>query len=152
MDFNRIILYISLLNEDITKLTAKKFKEIGIQDIKPSHAPIIAAIFNHGGKIQIGHLTKRLKRSKSTITSMVNRLESLGYIKRTYSNDDKRVIYLAATEKTEEFFTDFDRAIKDIVKQKFADFTLEDKQNLYSLIERTFDDDDDMSSTLPQVK
>jgi DNA-binding MarR family transcriptional regulator len=142
MDFRKIILYISLLNEDFNNMIGVKFKEIGIQDIKPSHAPVIAAIFNHGGKIQIGQLTRNLKRSKSTITSMVNKLEALGYVKRITSEEDKRVIYLVATEKTETFFTDFSEAIEDIIQVKFNDFSKEEKQTLFHLVERVFDNNE----------
>lgn len=142
MDFNKIILYISLLKEDIDRLTIEKLKEMGIEDIKLSHAPVIVAIYRHQGRIQIGDLTNRLRLSKSTITSMVNKLEALDYIKREPCEDDKRVTYLIATSKAEQFFFKMDEIIKEIIQLKFSRFSVQEKEFFYRLIEQTFDDPD----------
>lgn len=59
---------------------------------------IMNTIFENNN-ISINNLTKKLNRSKSTMTSAINRLEKKQLIKREQSLQDKRVFNLSLTDK-----------------------------------------------------
>jgi Transcriptional regulators len=43
-----------------------------------------------------GDISRKLKISKPSVTAIVNKLISLGYLKRTQSSDDRRVFHISA--------------------------------------------------------
>lgn len=49
--------------------------------------------------ISINELAKKTQLKKSTLTSMLDRLEGMGYIKRERSNKDRRIILIKRTNK-----------------------------------------------------
>jgi DNA-binding MarR family transcriptional regulator len=56
-------------------------------------------------EIPISELSKKTMLSKSTLTSMLDRLEKAGYIIRVQSKEDRRVILIKRTEKDKSLET-----------------------------------------------
>lgn len=50
----------------------------------------------------VGQLAKRINLSQATVTSMLDRLESHGFVTRSRSRSDKRIVELELTGKTKE--------------------------------------------------
>ncbi|OAA90634.1 MarR family winged helix-turn-helix transcriptional regulator [Clostridium ljungdahlii] len=69
------------------------------------------------GEMKISDLSKRMGLSNSTVSGIVDRLEKQGLIKRTRSDDDRRVVYVNVTDK---FKNGFQENFKK-VEQEFED-------------------------------
>jgi DNA-binding MarR family transcriptional regulator len=74
-----------------------RLKHYGIE-INPAQGRIMFALWQKDG-IPINELAKRTQLKKSTLTSMLDRLAKLGYIKRLHSKEDRRKILIKRTEK-----------------------------------------------------
>lgn len=60
---------------------------------------LVLTVLGEGGEIPISALAERTGSANSTVSGIVDRLEKLGLAQRCRSTDDRRVIYVSATEK-----------------------------------------------------
>ncbi len=67
-------------------------------EINPAQGRIMFALWKQDG-ISIQELAKRTQLGKSTLTSMLDRLEAMGYVQRRRSDSDRRKIMIHRTEK-----------------------------------------------------
>lgn len=78
------------------RVFARKLRDYGLDAINPAQGRILFALWKGDG-IPIRELVTRTKLQKSTLTSMLDRLEMDGLILRSQDTHDRRVIliYLA---------------------------------------------------------
>jgi DNA-binding MarR family transcriptional regulator len=79
------------------RIFVHRLKQYGIE-INPAQGRIMFALWKKDC-IPINELAKKTQLKKSTLTSMLDRLANLGYIKRLHSKDDRRIILIKRTEK-----------------------------------------------------
>ncbi|MBU5484335.1 MarR family transcriptional regulator [Clostridium sp. MSJ-11] len=88
-----------LLISKIHQLTGRVanilLKQIDLEEINPAQGKILLTLKKKNG-IAINELSKELSLGKSTLTSMLDRLEKLGFIKRVLCKEDRRkvLVYL----------------------------------------------------------
>jgi DNA-binding MarR family transcriptional regulator len=79
------------------RIFVRRLKEYGIE-INPAQGRIMFALWQKEG-IAINELVQKTKLEKSTLTSMLDRLEEMGYVKRQRSRKDRRKILICRTKK-----------------------------------------------------
>ena len=84
------------------RVFARKLKEYGIDEINPAQGRILFVLWENDG-IPIRDLSAGTMLEKSTLTSMLDRLEAMGYILRVPSKEDRREILIRRTEKDKAF-------------------------------------------------
>ena len=67
-------------------------------EINSAQGRIMFALWQKDG-VSINELAKKTQLKKSTLTSMLDRLERMGYIRRQRSKKDRRKILIKRTEK-----------------------------------------------------
>ncbi len=93
-----LIAKIQLLSERIfSKILAK----YDLQEISPAQGRILFVLWQKDG-ISIQELAMKTSLGKSTLTSMLDRLEQNGFVKRVPSKEDRRTIMIKLTEKDRE--------------------------------------------------
>ena len=80
------------------RIFAGKLKKHKIDEINPAQGRILFALWKGDG-VPIRDLAERTQLKKSTLTSMLDRLEDDGYIIRSSSSDDRRQILIFLTAK-----------------------------------------------------
>lgn len=80
------------------RVFARLLKSCGIEEFNPAQGRIIFALWQGDG-IPIQTLAARTALKKSTLTSMLDRLEEDGWITRERSADDRRSIHIRLTDK-----------------------------------------------------
>jgi MarR family transcriptional regulator, organic hydroperoxide resistance regulator len=95
------------------RVFAKKLKEYGIE-INPSQGRILFVLWENDN-IPIIELSRKTMLEKSTLTSMLDRLEEMGYIKRIPSKEDRRKIIIQRTEK--------DRSLQELYNKVSLEMT-----------------------------
>ncbi|MDA8101311.1 MAG: MarR family transcriptional regulator [Nitrospiraceae bacterium] len=90
-----LIAKVQLLSERIFSKILAKYE---LNDISPAQGRILFVLWNGDG-ISIQELAKKTSLGKSTLTSMLDRLERAGFIKRVPSKEDRRAILIKLTEK-----------------------------------------------------
>ena len=82
------------------RIFAKILKEHEIK-FNPGQGRIMFALWRNDN-ITIKELAVKTSLSKTTLTSMLDRLERMGYIKRVPSKEDRREIFIRLTDKDNE--------------------------------------------------
>ena len=80
------------------RIFTRMLKAHGITEINPAQGRILFALWQEDG-ISIHALARRTALGKSTLTSMLDRLERLGFIRRERDAQDRRKILIWRTEK-----------------------------------------------------
>ncbi len=79
------------------RIFAQKLQKYQIE-INPAQGRIMFVLWSNDG-IPINELAKKTSLAKSTLTSMLDRLEEAGHLVRAPSKDDRRQILVYRTEK-----------------------------------------------------
>ena len=79
------------------RVFARLLKKHGVDQINPAQGRIMFALWQQDG-IPINDLAQRTKLGKSTLTSMLDRLETSGLVKRVPSKEDRRKILIQRTD------------------------------------------------------
>ena len=80
------------------RIFARMLKEHGVEEINPAQGRIMFVLWRQDG-LPISDLARRTQLGKSTLTSMLDRLERAGWLKREPSSRDRREIIIRRTEK-----------------------------------------------------
>jgi DNA-binding MarR family transcriptional regulator len=79
------------------RIFLRRLKDYGVE-INPAQGRIMFALWQKDGTA-INELVQKTKLEKSTLTSMLDRLEEMGYIRRQRSRKDRRKILIYRTKK-----------------------------------------------------
>jgi DNA-binding MarR family transcriptional regulator len=79
------------------RIFAKILKRHGIDQINPAQGRILFALWKKD-EVPISELAKKTQLTKSTLTSMLDRLEEAGHTTRIRSKRDRRTIMVKLTE------------------------------------------------------
>ncbi len=79
------------------RISERILKQYNIE-INSAQGRIMFVLWQNDG-ISINELAKKTHLKKSTLTSMLDRLENMGYIRRQRSKKDRRKILIKRTEK-----------------------------------------------------
>jgi DNA-binding MarR family transcriptional regulator len=90
------------------RILARKLKEYHLDEINPAQGRILFVLWQKEG-ISIQELAKKTSLGKSTLTSMLDRLEKAGYLTRVPSREDRRKILIKLTQK--------DKKLQDVYLQ-----------------------------------
>ena len=88
---------------------------------------LVLNVLGEEGPIPISVLAERTGSANSTVSGIVDRLEKLGLAKRQRSETDRRVIYVAATEKYHELRQKAETNVSGYFNSLLDTMTPEDK-------------------------
>lgn len=97
------------------RIFTRLLKKNKIQEINHAQGRIMFALWRNDG-IAIHELAEKTSLSKSTLTSMLDRLEKAGFLIRVPSSEDRRKIVIERTAK--------DRALQDTYVQVSEEMNL----------------------------
>lgn len=112
---------ISQIHQLTGRIFSKKLKDYQI-DINHAQGRIIFALWKND-QIPINDLSKETALSKSSLTTMLERLEKSGHIIRKQSETDKRVTIVCLTSKSSSLRSDYQKISADMIDLFYKDFT-----------------------------
>ncbi len=102
----------------------------------PSQGRIIFLLLQRDN-IPIHELVEQTQLTKSTLSSHLDNLENVGYIKKIQSKDDKREIFIILTEKTSKLKEGFIDASKIMTKLFYDGFSEEEINQFEDYLQRS---------------
>ncbi len=99
----------------------RMLKEYGIE-INSAQGRIMFALWQRDG-ISINELARKTQLKKSTLTSMLDRLETMGYLRRQRSKKDRRKILIKRTNKDKTLENKYVELSQEITKLFYKGFT-----------------------------
>jgi MarR family transcriptional regulator, organic hydroperoxide resistance regulator len=112
---------ISQIHQLSGRIFSKMLRDYQI-DINHAQGRIIFALWKND-QIPINDLAKETSLSKSTLTTMLERLEKSGHIVRKPSETDKRVTIVCLTQKSSYFRMDYQKISSDATDLFYKGFT-----------------------------
>ncbi len=133
---NTIFGLIGSLRERYSKFLEKELKACGIEGLVGSHGAIFACLYQNGGQMKVLEIGRWIGRSKSTVTELINRLESLGYVSKVTCCLDGRCTYVALTDQGRAVKDHFDKISSKLIDKAYKGFSEEEKEALLKGLER----------------
>lgn len=100
-------------------------QKFGKHDLKPGHAGILF-ILNKDGELSQRELSEKMNLTPPTITSALQKMEKLGYIRRKPDEKDQRVLRLCITEKGKACIDDICHVGKEMEETAFRGMSMEE--------------------------
>ena len=111
------------------------YKKMGKIAVYPGQPVIIKTIAENEG-ISQKDLSDICYKRPATITTMIQKMENQGFIKRVQDEKDKRIIRLYMTEKGMQFHKACKNMSKDLIKRNFKGVTEEELDCVYNVLKK----------------
>lgn len=98
MKIDNTLKLISSLREEINKSLVSEMNKVGIEGLVPSHGDILSKLFQNG-EMPKSQIAESIKKDKSTVTTLINKLIKYGYVQTRKNPEDSRSILVSMTEK-----------------------------------------------------
>lgn len=128
---------ISKIHQLSGRLLAKKLKAWNVEEINPAQGRILFFLWQNDG-ISIQEVSRMTSLEKSTLTSMLDRLEASGHIRRVPSMEDRRKILIEVADKDTSLKASYERATREMSEIIYKDFTEQEKDIFESYLHRIY--------------
>ena len=91
---------------------------------------MVIKLIAHNGQVNISQLCDEMSLAKGTVSGIVTRLESAGYVKKIKNENDKRNTYITFSDKGLKFAKEFREEINKSFDKIFSNFTDEEIMEL----------------------
>ena len=138
----RPLVHLTALLADATKqYLTKSLADAGHAGLEPCHGDVFAVLFAEDC-LTLTELARRSGRSKSTVSVMVRRLTTLGYLEKAGDADDSRAVRIRLTPQGKALRPVFDRiskAMQDVLTQGFTGKELSAFEDFLARARENFD-------------
>lgn len=126
---------ISKIHQMSSRIFTKILKQNKLDEINSAQGRILFPLWMKDG-ISIVELTKETALSKSTLTSMLDRLEEAGYLKRVPSKSDRRKILIHLTEEGSQLQEKYSNVSKEMTELFYKGFKQSEIEEFEEYLER----------------
>jgi DNA-binding MarR family transcriptional regulator len=88
------------------------------------------------GSLKMWELTRHTNLVKSTMTGIIDSLESLELVERLRSNDDRRIVIVKLTEPGNELASGLRKGVSDSFESKINCFSKEEREDFFKTINK----------------
>jgi DNA-binding MarR family transcriptional regulator len=117
------------------RIFARLLKGRGVDQLTPAQGRIMLVLWQEDG-IPIRELARRTQLDKSTLTSMLDRLEEAGLLRRIPSQEDRRQIILRLSQTGRDLESLYREVSHEMTSLFYAGFTDEEVTRLEAGLER----------------
>lgn len=128
---------ITNIRQRLFKLLDNELAKNDIKGIAPSYGDILF-VLDQKGTITMQELARHTIKDKSTISSVINKLEAGGFILKERDALDGRYTNLILTEKAKKLRPVLFGISKEMNAKLFEGFSAEEKQTLFTLMEKVY--------------
>ena len=130
------------------RILTRKLKEHNIEELNPAQGRIMFVLWRHDG-IPINELARRTSLGKSTLTSMLDRLEKSGFLIRVPSPKDRRQILIKRTQKDKTFQKKYIRVSQEMSEIFYKGYSAKEIDEFEQHLRRILDNLTLSESSLP---
>ena len=126
---------ISRIKQVGTRLFDRMLANSGIDSFNGAQGRILYVLWQND-EISISSLSAQTSLANTTLTAMLDRMESLGLVVRKPDPKDRRNRLIALTEKAKSLQDDYDRISKQMNELYYTDFTESEIVQFESYLQR----------------
>ena len=129
---------IAKIHQITNRIFKKLLKEYGIKELNPGRGRILFALWQKDD-IPIRELSIKTQLTKSTLTTMLDRLENAGFLKRVPDEDDRRIIRVKLSEKSKKLQKKYTDVSKKMTEVFYGTLTEEEIDDFEGYLRRILD-------------
>ncbi|OXM83928.1 MarR family transcriptional regulator [Paenibacillus rigui] len=137
METRDIISLISKIREKVNRFIVAEMGKHGIDGIGTSHGDIIYALFKKP-RLTMADISKSIRKDKSTVTALVDKLVRLGYVTKERDREDTRIVYVALTDKGSELKPIFESISKEMLDLFYLNISEKEKEELLHVLKKIY--------------
>lgn len=135
MKTDEIISLISRIRQRANELIVDQLEQCGVSGIVPSHGNILVQLYRHG-PLPMSRLATLVGRKKNTLTVLVGKLKTTGYVELYKSSKDSRVTLVKLTDKGQVFRQQFEHISFNLLEMTWGDMPLLEREALIGGLEK----------------
>jgi len=139
MNDKYIVYFISKTRKKMIRFIEKKLSAKELDELIPSHGNVLTALYENGGMLTMKEIAQIIGKDKSTVTPLVEKLLSLGYVEKEKSQRDKRITHIKLTQKGREIESKYDEISRDVNDTAYRNFSQEEKEIFLKLLKKLYD-------------
>jgi DNA-binding MarR family transcriptional regulator len=113
----------------------KELSNRNVEGVAPSYGDVLFALDQKECQT-VQDVVKYTNKDKSTISSVLNRLETNGYVRKEKDTIDARITNLALTPKAKKLRPVLYEISRDMNNRIFIGLTHQEKETLFNLMEK----------------
>lgn len=112
------------------------------KEILPSYLKLIDYIYqlSKEGDVRVSDLSKALHQTMPSITRSLIHMDEQGYIKKTISSSDKRVVYVSLTELGLKLYQQYVEKYYKQLSKRLSKYNIDQINLMISTIDEIYDD------------
>ena len=138
-DIRGIVGRVARIRELANAIIERELASRRLEGLQPAHGSVLAFLFGQKRPVPVKEIVERVGRVKSTVTGMVNTLERHGYVRKTPSAEDGRVVYVELTKKGCALRADFDAISQTLLCAVYGKMPRHEREMLVQLLSRVED-------------
>jgi DNA-binding MarR family transcriptional regulator len=132
---NTIISLISNIHNNANKLIINELKKHNLEGLAPSHGDILILLYKNENGIPMNQITSSINKDKSTVTSLVNKLEKMELLNKFKNESDSRSTIVKLTKKgLETKPVVLNKISNQLLTSAYKNFSEEEKETLFNLL------------------
>ncbi len=135
MKDDNILFAIGKIQYKAQRFLTRALKARGLGELSPSHGEIIGALLMMG-PLPMGDIARFIDKDKSTATTLVGKLERLGYVARARDPEDNRVTMIKLTDKGKALQPVIVEISQDLRQAAYQGLSDQEVQILYILLNK----------------
>jgi DNA-binding MarR family transcriptional regulator len=133
-DIQGIVGRVARIRELANAVIERELASRRLEGLQPAHGSVLAFLFGQQKPVPVKEIVERVGRVKSTVTGMVNTLERHGYVRKTPSAEDGRVVYVELTQKGDALRAEFEAISQTLLDAVYGKMTRGDRKMLVQLL------------------
>lgn len=133
MKADNTLTIISKIYHGMEELLVEELKKAGVVGIVPSHGKILYALFNNNS-LSMNELSEKIQKTPQTVTTLVKKLEDMGYIKTHKLCSDRRTTVVELTEQGKDLKPIFDSISEKLYVEQYRGLNSEEIAELVRLL------------------
>ncbi len=139
MNKNAVIGLIGSLREKYGSFLERELAAHNLTGLVPSHGSVLSVLYQNEGRLSMTDIARKIGRTKSTVTELVERLVIKGFVDKQRSTQDKREVFVVLTEKGYGFRKDFEEISQRLIETAYRGFTEDEKELLVGYLLRMWE-------------
>ncbi len=137
MKMNNIVSRNSRIREYVYTFIVKELNRIGHPGLVPSHGDILVSLF-FNGEMTKTEISNKIHRDRSTVTTLIKKLENLGYVSTKVNAKDSRSFIVLLTEKGKNIKDEFFEISDKLYRIAFKGMTDDEVKTFQILIDKMY--------------
>jgi DNA-binding MarR family transcriptional regulator len=113
---------IAKIHQITNRMFTQMLKEYGIEELNPGQGRILFALWQEDD-IPIHKLSVKTQLTKSTLTTMLKRLETAGFLTRNSDDDDERITRVRLSNKSKKLQKNYVDVSKKMTEKFYGTLT-----------------------------